>query len=67
MSLTLEVKVGNEDAPIWLDRDQFRVVKRSNQSVLLTDGRTAFSILVGKRRETWLRHHGFDPETTYEG
>ena len=64
--LTLEVKIGDEQ-PVWLDRGDYKIVKRSNQSILLSDRRTAFSILTGKRRERWLRRHGFDPETTYEG
>ncbi len=77
MNYTLEVKVTGYPSwrrkptyeVIWLP-DSFRVIQTSkranNVRRLVSDGRQAFDILVGKTSEKYLAEHGFDPDQTYE-
>ena len=77
MNFTLEVKVDGSTnrktatyEPIWLDWDEFQILRTQKRAgpfrQLVTNGKQAFEILRGKRRERYLVNNGFDPNAVYE-
>lgn len=64
---TLEVKPGADGEVLWLDRSQYKILKRSTNTTLLlsSDGKQCFAILNGGHRRRVLTRLGYDPDQTY--